>query len=98
MTTDTELSSVAASLHFPGNTTIGHGTQCALAAQLAAPEAEIVLVRIEAADPYQMVEAVQYFRGNYISEALKRRGDELLILRRTLRPGARSFSGNASSS
>ncbi len=83
--TDNELSSITDKIRLPRDTPIGHGTQCALAAQLAAPEAEIVLMRIEAADPYQMVEAVEFFRGQYLSEALKRRGDLLSVLRRNLR-------------
>jgi hypothetical protein len=63
---------------------IGHGSHCALAAALAAPEAELVLVRIAGADPYQMVEAVQYFRGDFFTDAVNRRRDELLLQRQQL--------------
>src|SRR6185369_2943823 len=58
---------------------IGHGTHCALAAALAAPDAELVLIRIAGIeprlleprlgfhDPYQIDEIIRYFRGGTLS-------------------------------
>jgi len=63
---------------------LGHGAHCALAAALAAPDAELILLRIEGVDPYEMAEVARYFRGNYLSEPLSRRQDELIGQRRTL--------------
>ncbi|HEV3080674.1 MAG TPA: hypothetical protein VGY66_12880 [Gemmataceae bacterium] len=42
---------------------VGHGTQCALAAALAAPEAEFTLLRVDADAPFQLAEAAHYIRG-----------------------------------
>ena len=65
---------------------------------LAAPEAELVLVRIAGADPYQMVEAARYFRGSYFSDAVNRRRDDLLLQRRCSRSGGSSCSRNGPTS
>lgn len=62
----------------PG-TALGHGTQCALAAALAAPAAELLLVRIQGDDPQQLDEANRYFRGDTLSALLERRLDELRV-------------------
>src|SRR5438132_1008527 len=43
--------------------TVGHGTQCALAAALAAPDAGFTLVRIDADAPFQLNEAARYLQG-----------------------------------
>jgi len=57
---------------------IGHGTQCALAAVLAAPEVDLTLIRIDPAAPYQVRTAARYIAGDPIaSENLRRRLDEL---------------------
>lgn len=57
---------------------LGHGAQCALAAALAAPEAELHLIRTDALDPYQIKEIVGYLRGGGLfSTNLQRRQDEL---------------------
>jgi subtilisin family serine protease len=63
---------------YPGDpAALGHGTHSALAAALAAPEAEIVLVRIDPAAPYMMEEAASMFRGDYLSSpSLTRRMEE----------------------
>ena len=45
---------------------IGHGAHCALAASLAAPDAQLILIRVEGSDPYEIVEAVKYFRGYFL--------------------------------
>jgi hypothetical protein len=56
----------------------GHGTQCALAAALAAPEAELTLIRIDPAAPYQLRAIAEYINGSAIrSEHIDRRQDEL---------------------
>jgi hypothetical protein len=64
----------------------GHGTQCALAATLAAPEIGLTLIRVDAAAPYQLQTAARYLRGVTVgSENLRRRLDELVRDRATLR-------------
>ncbi|HEV3119626.1 MAG TPA: hypothetical protein VGY58_21390, partial [Gemmataceae bacterium] len=47
-------------------TAVGHGTQCALAAALAAPAAEFTLVRIDADAPFQLLEAARYINGDAV--------------------------------
>lgn len=56
---------------------LGHGTQCALAAALAAPEAELVLIRISDVAPHQLAEVAHYLRGERLSDYLELRRDEL---------------------
>jgi hypothetical protein len=64
---------------------IGHGTLCARAAALAAPQAELVLIRIDASSPYQIDEVVRYLRGDSQSSPnLDRRRDELVTARAEL--------------
>jgi hypothetical protein len=49
---------------FPGDPkTLGRGTRCALAVALAAPEAELTLVRIDPAAPYQLLDVARYING-----------------------------------
>ncbi len=71
---------------FPSNPgQLGHGSQCALAAALAAPQAELVLVRVGSASPYQLEEIVRTMRGgNLSSPYLDRRRDELVTARAEL--------------
>jgi hypothetical protein len=58
--------------------TIGPGTQEALAATLAAPEAELTLLRIDPAAPYQVEEAARLIAGEvFRSDSLDRRRLEL---------------------
>lgn len=66
---------------------IGHGTRAAQAAALAAPEAEIVLVRIGGIAPFRLYEVARYLQGDYLSPLIERRRDELttgraMLLRR----------------
>jgi len=49
---------------------VGYGTQCAAAAALAAPEAELVLVRILGQSPLELVEAAQFFGGDLSTNTL----------------------------
>jgi hypothetical protein len=49
----------------PPHPGIGHGTHCALAVRLAAPEADIVLVRVAADAPYQILSAYRYMLGDF---------------------------------
>src|SRR5262249_4137292 len=63
----------------------GHGTQCALAAVLAAPDARFVLVRIDADAPYQLLEVARYLNGEAVrSDNLTRRSAELAADREQL--------------
>lgn len=64
---------------------VGHGTQAALAAALAAPQAEFVLVRINPADPYQLQRVLDFTQGRPFSNDLQRRQDEILAERGRLR-------------
>src|SRR5581483_8224964 len=63
---------------------IGHGTHCALAAALAAPEVELTLVRIDAVDPYQLHEMLALIKSARLSELILRRADELRTARADL--------------
>jgi hypothetical protein len=62
----------------------GHGTLCAQAAALAAPEAEIVLIRTDAIDPYQLREILRYVQGGNYSPTIEVRRDELFVARAKL--------------
>jgi hypothetical protein len=64
---------------FPGDPQgRGHGTQCAAAAALAAPEARLVLIRIDPSAPYEMQAVARFINGeSYRSEAMERRASEL---------------------
>jgi len=64
---------------------LGHGTVCAMAAALAAPQTEMVLIRIDASSPYQLVEVLGYMRGtNQSSPYVDLRRDELVTARAQL--------------
>lgn len=57
---------------------VGHGTQCAVAAMLASPEADLTLIRVGADAPYQVLMVARAINaGNYRSENLDRRRDQL---------------------
>jgi hypothetical protein len=59
-------------------TTLGHGTHCALAVALAAPDADLTLVRIDPGTPYMLIEVLEWIRGTgKLSSNLVRRSDEL---------------------
>jgi hypothetical protein len=59
-------------------TAVGHGTQCALAAALAAPEADFTLIRIDADAAFQLGEAARYINGDPVfSPSLQARSAEL---------------------
>jgi hypothetical protein len=61
-----------------GVSSLGRDTQSALAIALAAPAAELTLVRIDPEAIYQLQEAARYIRGEPVrSDCLDRRGDEL---------------------
>lgn len=56
----------------------GHGTQCALAAAVAAPAAELTLIRIDPSAPHQLQTIARFINGEPIrSEHIDRRQDEL---------------------
>jgi hypothetical protein len=63
---------------------IGHGTQCALAVALAAPAAELVLIRIDAT-PFRLPQVVHHIQGEFLSPDLAARRDELTLARAALR-------------
>jgi subtilisin family serine protease len=55
---------------FPGESSaIGHGTACARTVLEAAPEADITLVRIDPAGPYQLLEAARLITGELLQSA-----------------------------
>jgi hypothetical protein len=56
----------------------GHGTLCAQAAALAAPEAEIVLIRIDVLAPYHLDDVVRYVQGGRFSNTIEQRHGELI--------------------
>ncbi|HZZ79692.1 MAG TPA: hypothetical protein VFE62_14325, partial [Gemmataceae bacterium] len=56
---------------------IGHGTLCAQAAALAAPDAEIVLIRVDVATPYHLLEILNYAKGGRPSATVELRFGEL---------------------
>lgn len=59
---------------------LGHGTRCALALALAAPEAELTLLRIDPAAPHMLREAAAYLNGEPVTSAyLELRRDELVV-------------------
>jgi len=63
----------------------GHGTQCAAAAALAAPEADFVLIRIDAIAPFRLQQVVQHIQGDFLSPELMARRDELTLAKAELR-------------
>jgi hypothetical protein len=63
----------------------GHGTRCALAAAQAAPEAELILVRVDPSAPYQVQETARYINGeSFTPPSLEERGSELAAERAVL--------------
>lgn len=63
---------------------LGHGTQCALAVALAAPEVELTLIRISDPAPYQIAEVAGLLRGGNFSATLHLRRDELAAAKDSL--------------
>lgn len=64
---------------------LGHGTESALAVALAAPKAELTLVRVDPAAPHQLQEVARYLHGeDYRSESSFRRSQELTDARAAL--------------
>lgn len=57
---------------------LGHGTLCAQAAALAAPEAELNLIRADIVDPFQLYEIARYTRGGRFAASIEKRHGELL--------------------
>jgi hypothetical protein len=64
---------------FPGDASaVGRDTQCALALALAAPAAELTLVRIDPEAPYQLLAVARYINGEPVrSDCLDQRSEEL---------------------
>ncbi|MEI7685924.1 MAG: hypothetical protein WCL32_12930 [Planctomycetota bacterium] len=62
----------------------GHGTLAAATAAQGSPDAEIVLVRIEPTDLYQIPEVIGYLKGEKLSDTIIRRFDELQAARADL--------------
>jgi hypothetical protein len=63
---------------FGAEDVIGHGTLCAQAAALAAPDAELVLIRVDTVDPYQLRDIVSYIQGGRFSPQIEQRHGDLL--------------------
>jgi hypothetical protein len=63
----------------------GHGTLCAQAAVVAAPAAEIVLVRTDGIAPYQLREIARYVQGGNYSPNIEVRRDDIVLARAGLR-------------
>ncbi len=72
---------------FPGDPQgVGHGTQSALALVLAAPEADLTLIRIDPAAPHQLIAAARLITGEpYRPEGIRQRDDELTFENSQLR-------------
>jgi hypothetical protein len=66
---------------FPGDPKqLGRGTQQALAALLAAPEAELTLIRVDPSAPYHLQTVARYARGTaVVSFDLERRQSDLTV-------------------
>jgi hypothetical protein len=65
---------------------LGHGTRCALALALAAPEADLTLIRIDPAAPHMLRELAGYLRGEPVTSVyLEQRRHELAEEIRVLR-------------
>ncbi len=64
---------------FPGDAAaVGAGTQAALAALRAAPEADLTLIRIDPAAPHQLAAVVRLLNGErYFSDSIYQRNQEL---------------------
>jgi hypothetical protein len=61
-----------------GPSPMGPGTQAALALALAAPEAELSLIRVDPEAPYQLLAVARYLNGEAVrSYSLDQRGQEL---------------------
>jgi hypothetical protein len=57
---------------------IGHGTQCALALTIAAPRADLTLIRIDPSAPHQLLSVIRLLRGEaFLSDSAYSRNDEL---------------------
>jgi hypothetical protein len=62
----------------------GHGALCAQAAALAAPEAELTLIRLTGTAPFQLLEVVRYLEGNFLSTLVEKRRNDLAEIRALL--------------
>ncbi len=75
----TEFSSEIEPAKYAGDLAgIGHGTALAHAAAIAAPQADIVLIRAEVADPHQLHDILRYVQGGRFSGMIEYRHGELL--------------------
>jgi hypothetical protein len=64
---------------------IGHGTHCALAAVLAAPDADVTLIRIDPASPPQLAFVARVIEGGpSLDDNMERRFDELRAMATSL--------------
>jgi hypothetical protein len=69
----------------PAGGGLGHGTQVARAAAVAAPEADMILIRIDPAAPYQLMTLARALNGEaHRSLNLARRADDLESMRTDL--------------
>jgi hypothetical protein len=61
-----------------GGAGAGHGTQCAQAVALAAPQAELILIRTPLDDPHHLHDVARYIEGGAHSNLIERRHGELV--------------------
>ncbi len=73
----------------PASDDVGRGTKVALAVKLAAPDAQLVLIRVDPSAAYMLADAAQYLHGRVVrppslaarNEELLRENERLRILR-----------------
>jgi hypothetical protein len=70
----------------------GHGTLCAQAAAVAAPAAQIVLIRTDLIAPYQLREIVGYIASGNYSPTIEARRDDVVLARAKLRLEAKKLA------
>ena len=57
---------------------LGHGTECARALALAAPQADLLLIRVDPAAPHMLLAIARHINGeNYFSQLLEQRRNDL---------------------
>jgi hypothetical protein len=58
---------------------LGHGTLCAVAAALAAPDAQFYLIRIDPAAPYMLLNLARYINGESVTSlSLEQRAEQFI--------------------
>jgi hypothetical protein len=74
-----ECSPTLEPMPFSSRAAIGHGTQCAAAAMLAAPQTQLILIRVDPEAPFQILQIAHYLQGEaFTVGCLDERSRELL--------------------